>query len=240
MPDPSLIRINRAVITPLTDENGRRLDDAAGASAGIEVDFNPETLQISAKSSLKKREGKCPPQVVGEPTVNLTFSVIFDTSTDGSDVREKSRRVMSLMDPPRSERGPAKKAIPRLLLFEWGNFRFTGYLESYKEDIDFFSPEGNPLRSTIALTLVQQTPEFQINRNSGRGMAGVAAGMDRSAAATVSPVGGSRGLEQLGDASQARQTAAYNGIENIRFPGTGTVFSPPQGEQTPPSVRSGG
>lgn len=234
MPDPSLIKISRAVITPLTDDSGRRLDSSAGAAAAVEVDFNPETLQLSAKSSVKKREGKSPPQVVGEPTVNLSFSLIFDTTYDGSDVREKSGRVLAYMDPPKGEKGPAKKNVPRILLFEWGNFRFTGYLESYKEDIEFFSPEGNPLRATLALSLVQQKPEFTIDRDRGRG-AGLGSGGRDAAATSITSVNG--GLEKLGDAAKARETAQYNGIENMRFPEKQSVFIPSEAAQAPPGAR---
>jgi hypothetical protein len=40
--------------------------------------------------------------------------------------------------------------------FEWGSFSFDGMVEGMEETLEFFSPEGKPLRANISLTLTAQ------------------------------------------------------------------------------------
>ena len=42
---------------------------------------------------------------------------------------------------------------PQRCLFVWGSFLFVGIMESLEETVEFFSPEGVPLRATVALKL---------------------------------------------------------------------------------------
>jgi hypothetical protein len=37
----------------------------------------------------------------------------------------------------------------------WGTFRFDGYVEALEETLEAFSPDGRPLRATLALSLAR-------------------------------------------------------------------------------------
>mgnify|MGYP006144076535 CR=1 FL=1 len=52
--------------------------------------------------------------------------------------------------------------------FAWGSFLFNGLVDGIEETIDFFSPEGKPLRASISLTLSQQTILVSSFSGSGR------------------------------------------------------------------------
>ena len=37
----------------------------------------------------------------------------------------------------------------------WGTFQFDGHVEALEETLEAFSPDGRPLRATLALSLVR-------------------------------------------------------------------------------------
>ena len=41
--------------------------------------------------------------------------------------------------------------------FAWGDFRFDGHVEALEETLDYFSPEGRPLRARLSLSLRGET-----------------------------------------------------------------------------------
>jgi hypothetical protein len=46
---------------------------------------------------------------------------------------------------------------PPPVRFAWGDFRFDGHVEALEETLDFFSPEGRPLRARLSLSLRGET-----------------------------------------------------------------------------------
>ena len=42
---------------------------------------------------------------------------------------------------------------PPPVRFVWGEFRFDGHVEALQETLDFFAPDGRPLRARLALSL---------------------------------------------------------------------------------------
>jgi len=54
----------------------------------------------------------------------------------------------------------SKQQVPSIVLFEWGAYKFQGMMESYKETLDFFSPNGVPLRASVNITMVEQDKIF--------------------------------------------------------------------------------
>ena len=59
--------------------------------------------------------------------------------------------------------------MPPAVRFLWGSFQFDGIMESLEETLEFFSPEGRPLRASITLTLSQQQiTEFAFRDAGGR------------------------------------------------------------------------
>jgi hypothetical protein len=123
----------------------------------MEVDFNPHSLQLTHNtsgpgatqgSSAAKVEATTNGRQITNYTTSLALDLLFDTSRDGSDVRAKTLVLVALTRP--KEKG---SSAGRVLRFQWGTFLFTGYIESLSETIDLFSPDGVPLRATLAVSL---------------------------------------------------------------------------------------
>jgi hypothetical protein len=106
---------------------------------------------------------------------------------------------------------PGKDKTPPVVLFSWGNFQFQGMLESYKETLDFFSPEGVPLRATVSIGMAAQDQIFDDKNEQSADLAppgdsALADGADASSAA-----------RDAGDPRAARGIAGANGEASLRF-----------------------
>jgi len=195
--------VKRGSLTPQTGSN----KDA------IPVQFNPMSLQYSITNTLKEEgKGKQKKQVVNQVSAKLTMDLIFDNTHDGKDVRNTTNLIAKLMDPAEGSTD-AKKKTAKVVLFEWGAFKFQGMIESYKETLEFFSGDGVPLRSSINLSLVQQDKIFEPGESAAdktlpQGV-DVPNGEARDATSSAA---------QGGDPNAGRALAAANGLESMRFP----------------------
>jgi hypothetical protein len=147
------------------------------------------------------------------------MELIFDTTDTGEDVRLHSVQVARLMEPRESDK------TPPVVEFEWGLYTFAGMMEKYREIIDFFSSDGVPLRSSINLTLASQDEVFEGGSSERRASTGgglADTGGDR-VQTPAPPDSDGRGVTQVaaraGNPTAARDIAARNGLENMRFPG---------------------
>src|ERR1044072_2736639 len=134
----------------------------SGSQQGQEIDvhFNPSSLQLAITNSMKEEgEGNAKKQFVSQSTAKLTMDLIFDTTSDGQDVRTYTEKVAKFMEPD-------EKKVPPVVKFEWGTYTFQGVVESYRETIDFFAPTGVPLRASINLTLSKQDKVFEPSTTS--------------------------------------------------------------------------
>jgi hypothetical protein len=102
--------------------------------------------------------------------------------------------------------------------FSWGTFVFDGMMDSLEETLDFFSPDGRPLRANLSLGLSGQ---LEIVPPLGGGAV---------PEASAGPTPGTRPLVQapqgaslqgltagLGLGADWQAVAAANGIENPRL-----------------------
>jgi len=186
------------------------------------VHFNPQTLQYTITNTLANTgSGNTSKQYTGESTGKLTMDLIFDTTDTGEDVRLHTVKVAQLMEP-----GDNEDKTPPVVEFDWGLYTFSGMVESYRENIDFFSADGVPLRASVNLTLSSQDEVFaggsdERRANTGGSMAG--RGNPNAVQAPAPGSSDGRGVTltatQAGNPAAARAIAAQNGIENMRFPG---------------------
>src|SRR5918999_1557245 len=123
--------------------------------------FNPVSLQYSVANTLAQ-QNKEKQQYVSQSTAKLTMDLVFDTTDTGRDVRLHTNLIANLMEAKRRV-GRGQRALPDIVVFEWGLFSFQGMVESYKETIDFFSAAGVPLRANVNLTLSRQEKVFTEN-----------------------------------------------------------------------------
>jgi hypothetical protein len=186
--------------------------DRGDPATAIAVQFNPTTLKVSLSNSLKaneKSENTSAAQYVDKSASSLTVELIFDTSIEDEDVRAKTRAIAEAFMKP-VESGD-KQLAPKRCLFQWGAFEFVGLMQSFDETLDYFSPQGTPLRATVALKLSEDRYQFR---------QGEAKKTERA-----TPKLGSTGAGGVGDANKQagrdekawRDTALYNGLESPRL-----------------------
>ena len=131
----------------------------------VEVQFNPESLKLTYANQLEQAKGgdqasgNAGRQFVGAGTTKLALQLWFDVTAmqkdPVDDVRRLTQKVIYFMTPQDSKTDP-KKQVPPGVRFSWGSFVFDGMVEGMEETIEFFSPEGKPLRASISLTMSQQ------------------------------------------------------------------------------------
>jgi Contractile injection system tube protein len=131
----------------------------------IDVQFNPETLKVTFASQIVQPQGgdqaagNAGRQFVGAGTTKLALQLWFDVTAmqkdPVDDVRRLTQQVTYFMKPQKSDQDPNKLAPPGLR-FQWGSFLFDGMVEGIEETLEFFSPDGKPLRASISLTVSQQ------------------------------------------------------------------------------------
>jgi len=233
MPDTdalSQVQIAKAVLIPM---NGDQPD--TDVSKHIVVQFNPASLRVTLSNTLhaNTRGGNSPAaaQYIDKSESTLAVELLFDTTVAhvekvlnasgavqretsvqaNSDVRVLTQRIAdAFMKPinPESDRPGA----PQRCRFQWGSFKFTGMLSSYNETLDFFAPEGIPLRATLALSFKEDRYQFELDP---------AVQAAQRASPTFAPGGNGISADRAtqeagGDPREWRDTARYNGLENPR------------------------
>lgn len=131
----------------------------------VDVQFNPDSLKVTFSNQVVQPEGgdqsagTAGMQFVGKGSTKLALTLWFDVTTDTKepvdDVRRLTKKVSYFMTTKASERD-ASKEVPPGIRFIWGSFIFDGMVEGIEETLEYFSPEGKPLRASMSLTLVQQ------------------------------------------------------------------------------------
>jgi hypothetical protein len=113
----------------------------------VTVQINPHELRTSFSHELG-------------PTTRLDLRLAFDVDASGprgrrapDDVRRLTERV-AYFATPRAVRGAATTR-PAVRL-AWGTFQFDGHVEALEETLEAFSPDGRPLRATLALSLARE------------------------------------------------------------------------------------
>ena len=214
------------------------------------VQFNPETLkvsfanQIATPSGAGDQQGTPARQFVGAGTTKLSVQLWFDVNAPApqgalpqgaqkvDDVRKLTQKVAYFITPV-SDGATPPKFTPPAVRFLWGSFQFDGIMESLEESLEFFSPEGRPLRASITLNMSQQKiTEFAFGRNAGNaaprgagaGPGGAAPGTQRL---TPAPAGATlQGLANTqGVGGNWQAIASANNIENPRLLSPGQLIN---------------
>lgn len=233
MPSPTL-SITRAVLIPM---KGDRPD----TGQKFDVQFNPATLRVSLSNTLKAdSRGASQPaaaQFVDKSESSLTVELLFDTTTErggaqaNSDVRKLTQKIAETFMKPVDAGGRQPKA-PQRCRFQWGSFQFTGMISSYGETLDYFAPEGVPLRATLALTLKEDRYQFDFTE----GFAGITEPRNQPTFVSGGPgVTADQASQAAGKSPRDwRSVADANGAENprqmtgdsIAIPASGSVSWP--------------
>jgi hypothetical protein len=184
----------------------------------VEVHFNPASLQYTVSNTLEKQgSGTKSKQFVSQSTAKLTMDLIFDTTSDGQDVRIFTEKVARFMMPD-------EKKVPPVIVFEWGTYKFQGMMEAYKETLDFFAPSGVPLRASVNLTLSKQDEVFAPSAKGEKVNTAGSLGISDPSAVQAPPGRDASSLSaSAGDPRAARSIAEANGLESLRFSGSASA-----------------
>ena len=205
----------------------RELDETLENEVGsppVIVQFNPETLKVAYANQVKQPEGAGDQRggasqlFVGAGTTKMTCQLWFDVTapagdnqpTAGDDVRKLTTKV-SFFITPKEDRGK-DKFVPPGVRFLWGSFQFDGIMESVEESLEYFSPDGKPLRASVSIALTQQKilvfPPIPSN------------GLPTPGSKLAVPVPSGKSVQQVAGKNW-QSTAARNGVENPRRPPSG-------------------
>jgi hypothetical protein len=220
--------------TPLAKAELRQLDaegrNTIERDTWVTVQFNPETLKVTFANQLRTSDGAGDQsgtparQFVGAGTTKLALQLLFDVTApqpDGAtvdDVRRLTQKVAYYITP----KPQGSDLVPPQLRFMWGSFQFDGLMDSLEETLEFWSPEGRPLRATLSLTMSQQRiTAFAFGQASA---AGAGSGLPSGGLPGTRPLAqadaGStlQGLaDAAGQGADWPRIAAANGIENPRL-----------------------
>ncbi|MFL6774103.1 MAG: peptidoglycan-binding protein [Sphingomicrobium sp.] len=191
----------------------------------VDVQFNPESMKVTLANQVEQPKsgdqsaGTAGIQFVGAGNSKLALTLWFDVTAMAQnpldDVRRLTREVVYFMNPKPSERDKSKLSPPGLR-FSWGSFIFDGVIEGLEESLEFFSAAGKPLRSSIALTMMQQ--KILVAKVAGSGVLTGRPGQRPFAAAKQG-----QSLQQMANASGKggnwQSIADANGVEDpLRMP----------------------
>jgi hypothetical protein len=161
MTAPALVK---ARLIEMKEDLKTELPVSQGGKA-IDVQFNPDSMKVSFANQLvqpsggDQSAGNGGMQFVGAGTTKLALTLWFDVTQPSKDpvddVRRMTRDVIHFITPKDGKKDPKKK-VPPAARFVWGSFVFDGMVESLEESLEFFSPEGKPLRASVAISMTQQ------------------------------------------------------------------------------------
>jgi hypothetical protein len=154
-------KLAKAQLVELDAKFKKKIND----DRAVAVQFNPETLKVSFSNSVQQpqgggdQRGPQAQQFVGAGTTKLAFQLWFDVSALESgaqkDVRQLTQKVAYFITPKKNPKSKTQ-LIPPAVRFLWGTFRFDGIMDSLEESLEFFSPDGRPLRASLSVSLSQQ------------------------------------------------------------------------------------
>ena len=232
---PEAMKLEKAKLVQLDSDFQNDIEP----DTAVTVQFNPESLKVSFANQLVQPKGagdqKGTParQFVGAGTTKLALTLWFDVASpqEGDspvdDVRKLTQKVAFFITPKGAGGANNDAFTPPAVSFRWGTFRFDGLMDSLEETLEYFSPEGRPLRASLALTLSQQQIKPFAFGQAGAGSSPPAgAGTPGTNPLTQAPAGSS--VQSLTDGSGLganwQGIAAANGIENPRMLAPGALL----------------
>jgi len=205
--------------------------------------FNPESLKVSFANQMQppsqtasdNNGGTSAIQFVGRGSTKLAVMLWFDVNAElpdmlvdaddqRTDVRKLTEKVVDLIR-VQPVTVASDQPIPPAVRFLWGTFRFDGLIESMEQSLEYFSPQGVPLRASISLNMTQQSIDygFEPPKPGGSTPTG-AAGLPSGAPAGTSPLTRAPAgatLQSLaaavGKGGNWQAIAEANGVENPRL-----------------------
>lgn len=172
----------------------------------ITVLFNPGEYRLSKSNQISETDtpGLAAPilQYNGGKSRTLAMDLFFDTFEARTDVSDHTDKVYKLLEIDRETHAPP------ICTFRWGEFSFTGVLESVDGRFTLFLPDGKPARATLSVSFkeaaditkeARKTPTASVDRRKTRTV---------KRGETLNTIA----AEAYGDPGQWRPIARANGI----------------------------
>ncbi len=138
----------KAYIEPL---NGSSTDK-------IEVLFNPAEYSIEKSNQFQSTPivGLATPltQFISGNARTLTMDLFFDTYEKGTDVRDHTKKVFSLLEID------SELHAPPLCQFVWGSIVLKATIEKISSKFTMFLGDGTPVRATLNVTFKEYANAF--------------------------------------------------------------------------------
>lgn len=159
----------KAKMTPLKQLSGKGKNGKPSfqpnPKRAFDVQFNPTTLKLTRSNNIDKGGSTTNTQKRQLPSVQpatLSFDLEFDTAEGDSngkpkDVRDLTKMVRQFTEPTKE----SPKEPPPAAEFRWGTFRFHGIVTQLTEELDYFSPEGRPLRAKVSITITEVNADWE-------------------------------------------------------------------------------
>jgi len=212
----------KAKLIPLNGD-GSESDE----SNHINVQFNPSSLKVSLANTLEANSNGggngSAAQFIDKSSSSLAIELMFDTTVKSegiaanSDVRVQTQKIAEAFMKP-IEGSDNKLLAPARCRFQWGAFKFIGMVGTYNETLDFFSPEGIPLRAKLGLSLKEDKYQFErdasVHAKRGALPHFVSNAKKQQTTENQTLLDTLKKLKK--DAANFRTSAMSNGIENVR------------------------
>lgn len=125
------------------------------------VQYNPKDFKFSKSAQWQEhteqgKVGSLEFQSTG--VASMECELIFDTTKDGSDVRQKwVNPLLNFMYPTQDAKSGEQSNLPKKrppkVTFTWGEFTLTGIIESANVTYLMFSASGTPLRAQVSVKM---------------------------------------------------------------------------------------
>jgi Contractile injection system tube protein/LysM domain len=190
--------------------------------AAIDVMFNPEEYTLNQDNTFASQTvpGLSSPllQFVHGNLRSLDMELFFDTYEQQRDVRQETRKVVSLLDID-----PTLHAPP-VLLVSWASLQFRCVLVKASQKFVLFLPDGRPVRARISVSFnefIDATQEAEAIKRQTSNFSKVHVVV---AGETLSAIAGG----YYDDPTNWRPIAIENGIDDPRFLAAGSsLLIPP-------------
>ena len=133
--------------------------------------FNPHEYTLTKQNRWQRGEtkGKNVPRIKfsqgGAQTLKL--QLFFDTYAEGTDVREHTNPLWTMMMVNTDKTNPrSNKSEPPAVTFQWGGLSFGAVITNMTQKFTLFLKDGTPVRTTVDLSLEQLGDEEDYPRQN--------------------------------------------------------------------------
>jgi hypothetical protein len=123
----------------------------------FQVQYNPTAFQYDKAVTWQEHEAQgtdkpSPIEFQKNSPATLSMDLLFDTTNEGGDVREKWVNGIlfltnPMVKPSKGEAGKLDKKRPPRVTFMWSSFKFTGVIASANVTYLMFASSGTPVRA---------------------------------------------------------------------------------------------